>query len=185
MILKLLKNPFFRFLIVGTCAYFGWVLLYEYIIEPHTKFDEWLIHRIVVRAESLMYLFGTDTAEFQDGAYRNHIGLAGSKGVTIGAPCNGVPLFALFIIFILAFPAKTWYHKIWFIPMGMVLIHLANCLRVIALAAIFDYNPEWLAFNHDYTFTILVYAFVFFLWYLFITKFSGSNTKKNAHTAHT
>ena len=180
MNLTLLKNPFFRFLIVGTFSYLTWVLTYEYVIEPHTDFDEWLIHRIVLRAESLMQLCGGQTAEFQDGAYRSHIGLAGNTGVTIGAPCNGIPLFALFIIFILAFPAKPWFHKFWFIPLGVVLIHFVNCLRVIALVLIFYYHPEWLAFNHDYTFTILVYAFVFSLWYVFVTNFSRSNPKNYA-----
>ena len=180
MNLTLLKNPFFRFLIVGTFSYIAWVHAYEYVIEPYTDFDEWLIHRIVLRSESLMHLGGVQTAEFEDGAYRNHIGIVGNKGVTIGAPCNGISLFVLFIIFILAFPAKPWSHKFWFIPLGVVLIHFVNCLRVIALASIFYYNSEWLAFNHDYTFTILVYAFVFYLWYVFVTNFSGSNPNKDA-----
>jgi hypothetical protein len=48
---------------------------------------------------------------------------------------------------------------------------------VAALAIIVDINPEWLDFNHDYTFTILVYAAVFALWYLWIEKFSPLKRK--------
>ena len=33
-------------------------------------------------------------------------------------------------------------------------------------------DPELLDFNHDYTFTIIVYAFVFMLWYIWIQRFS-------------
>ena len=31
--------------------------------------------------------------------------------------------------------------------------------------------PEWLKFNHDYTFTVLVYAVVFGLWYGWVRWF--------------
>ena len=77
--------------------------------------------------------------------------------MTIGAPCDGVVLYALFIFFILAFPGSV-KHKLWFIPLGALSVFYLNVLRIVGLAIIMDINEEWLAFNHDYTFTIIVYA---------------------------
>ena len=57
-------------------------------------------------------------------------------------------------------------RKAWFIPAGIALLHFANVVRVIVLARIQATSPEWLEFNHDYTFTVLIYGLVFALWYL-------------------
>ncbi|MDP4587315.1 MAG: exosortase family protein XrtF [Flavobacteriales bacterium] len=171
MIKSIWSNPMLRFLIIGSAAYISWIVLYKFYLEEHTFLDEWVIDRIVRSAEGLMSFLGFDLIEFNDGTFKNHLGVLGSKGVTIGAPCNGIVLFALFIVFILAFPGK-WRNKLWFLPLGVVAIHYVNTLRVIALALIVVDHPEWLAFNHDYTFTILVYAFVFLLWYIWVNTFS-------------
>lgn len=171
MIQKVWSNPMLRFLITGGGAYLVWIVLYKFYLEEHTLLDEWVIDRIVRTAEFIMTLVGFDLTEFGDGVFKNHLGVAGSKGVTIGAPCNGIVLFALFIVFILAFPG-SWKNKLWFLPVGVFAIHVVNTFRVIALALIVVDHPEWLAFNHDYTFTILVYAFVFLLWYLWVNHFS-------------
>ena len=100
----------------------------------------------------------------QPATHRDRVGVAGHAGVQIGAPCDGVALFALFAIFILAFPGPI-LRKAWFIPAGIALLHLANVVRVIVLARIQATSPEWLEFNHDYTFTVLIYGLVFALWY--------------------
>ena len=104
---------------------------------------------------------------------RWQIGIADSVGLLqIGAPCDGLVLFALFAIFIVAFPG-SWRRKMWFIPSGILLIHLANLVRVVSLVIIQYNRPQSLKFNHDYTWTILIYGFIFWLWYLWSVRFSG------------
>ncbi|MEO0404714.1 MAG: archaeosortase/exosortase family protein, partial [Bacteroidota bacterium] len=141
-----------------------------------------VIDKIVRHSEEIMTFIGMDVQEFQDGLYRRRLGVMGSNGVTIGAPCNGLVLFALFVVFVLAFPG-SWKHKMWFLPTGVIGIHVMNCFRVIALAVIFDYNPDWLEFNHDYTFTIIVYSFVFLLWYIYVNGLSSIPKKVDASPA--
>ncbi|MFN0030643.1 MAG: exosortase X [Flavobacteriales bacterium] len=172
-----LSNPFFRFLIKATTLYVGWYMVYEYLLKPHTLFDDYIIHNLVVLGEKVLEIIGYDLIPYTDLPLRSHIGITGpegpmfSKGVTIGAPCDGAVLFALFIVFVVSFPGKL-AAKIWFIPCGLLAIHLLNVLRVAALAIVVHIDESWLAFNHDYTFTIIVYAFVFWLWWLWIKKFS-------------
>ena len=62
----------------------------------------------------------------------------------------------------------SWKKKLWFIPFGIITIHLINVLRIIGLALTVFYfpDPELLDFNHTYTFTVLVYGYVFYLWFL-------------------
>ena len=63
-----------------------------------------------------------------------------------------------------------------------LIIHLINAIRIVALAIIVDVNPDWLYFNHNYTFNIIVYSFVFILWYIWAKKYAGpyySKTKSD------
>jgi exosortase/archaeosortase family protein len=60
----------------------------------------------------------------------------------------------------------------WFIPLGILAIHIANLIRVISLVILNYYRPSALSFNHDYTWTVLVYGFIFWLWYLWTEKLS-------------
>ena len=100
------------------------------------------------------------------------VGIDGTLGVWIGDPCNGFSLFALFLIFMITYPGP-WKQKLWYIPLGLLAIHLVNVLRIVALTIILDNNSEWLDFNHNYTFNIIVYSFVFFLWYIWAKKFAA------------
>jgi exosortase/archaeosortase family protein len=58
---------------------------------------------------------------------------------------------------------------------GIVAIHIANLVRVISLVILNFYRPSALAFNHDYTWTVLVYGFIFWLWYLWTDKLSRTS----------
>lgn len=181
--MSFLKNPFFRFIIISTGIYLGWTVLYEFFLKPSTIFDDLIIDSLVKLGESGLQLIGYEVTPYQDFPYRIHIGVMGSKGVTIGAPCDGAVLFALFVAFIVAFPGKI-QNKLWFVPVGLLSIHLINVLRVMGLAIIVHINEDWLAFNHDYTFTLFVYAWVFFLWWIWISRYSplaGKNKNSSAN----
>lgn len=178
--LSFLKNPVFRFLGLATSLYLLWYFSYEYYFKPHTLFDDYVIDSLVRWGERILKLVGYSISDYTtlDGALRSHLGIEGSKGVSIGAPCDGAVLFALFIVFVISYPGPI-RHKLWFIPVGLITIHFINVLRVVGLAVIVHINEDWLAFNHDYTFTLIVYAFVFFLWWLWIKKFSPTSSQSS------
>lgn len=100
------------------------------------------------------------------------IRIQGTPGLFMGDGCNGISLFALFSIFIIAFPGKI-IPKIIFIPAGILLIHCMNILRVVLLAIIETRSYALTEFNHTYTFTIVIYAFIFLLWLFWINKYSA------------
>lgn len=176
----ILGNPFFRFLLTAVLLYLVWYSVYEYYIKPDSALDEWIIHQIVMMSRGFLELIGFELVPYVDAPlYRDQLAIEGSIGVVVGAPCDGIVLFGLFIVFVLSFPGP-WKHKLWFIPAGLIAIHLINVLRVAALAIIVHWNEEWMAFNHDYTFTIIVYAFVFFLWYIWVNRFSPLSKKSKS-----
>jgi exosortase family protein XrtF len=170
---SLFKRPIFRFIAPSIGLYILWILVYDNWLHPQGELDIWAIDQIVWMAGGLLQLLGFELTGENPllGGIRT-LGIGGSDGVWIGDPCNGVSLFALFTGFILAFPGP-WKTKLWFIPMGILAIHLINVIRVVALVIVEYYYPESLDFNHTYTFTVLVYSLVFVLWYWWIKKFSN------------
>ena len=158
--------PTFRFFGLAFVAYVVWSVAYEQVLKPNTKLDEVVIEHMVRSTEAVFEAVGWPVGTYpQPATHRDRVGVAGHAGVQIGAPCDGVALLALFAIFILAFPGPL-SRKAWFIPAGMALLHMANIGRVVVLTRIQATSPEWLEFNHDYTFTVLIYGLVFGLWYL-------------------
>ena len=162
-----------RFLGLGFVGYLLWYVAYQYFLKDQTLMDEYLIHSMVVSSEWMLRLLGYPLYEMSTSELRWQIGIADSVGLLhIGAPCDGLVLFALFSVFILAFPGPA-RRKAWYIPLGILLIHGANLIRVVSLVMIQYNSPESLQFNHDYTWTVLIYAFIFWLWYIWAARLSA------------
>lgn len=176
MLKKVYSNPFTRFLVVSTVLYLTWYFVYEFYLKENTLINEYVIDNLVFLGEGLLKIWGYTPTPYNDGAFRVHFGVYGSNGVTIGAPCDGIVLFALFIVFMISYPGPV-KHKLWFLPMGLMVIHGLNVLRVVGLALIVFYNETWFSFNHDYTFTLIVYAAVFGLWWWWIVQFSAKKSQ--------
>ena len=63
--------------------------------------------------------------------------------------------------------------KLWFVPLGFLGILVLNIIRIIALSMIYYHKPQYLDFNHKYTFVIIVYGAIFGLWVLWVNKFAN------------
>jgi exosortase family protein XrtF len=174
------QNKFLRFLFVSSFSYLALYLFYQFYIKTHTFIDQEFIRVIINSADAILHLLGYRTFKILRDTDFQSIGIDGSLGVWVGGGCNAITLFFLFAVFILAYPGHQ-KSKWWFIPMGVLTIHLLNILRVVALALIKLYKPEYLDFNHTYTFTFIVYCYIFLLWMWWVNKFSNRNNTAGQH----
>ncbi|HXD77835.1 MAG TPA: exosortase/archaeosortase family protein [Puia sp.] len=86
--------------------------------------------------------------------------------LSIADVCNGLELLVLYAGLILCLPASR-RRKTRYIVGGIALIEIINVLRCAGLVLVYLHKPEYLDFSHHYLFTFVVYAFIFWLWYLF------------------
>ena len=170
---RFFREPIVRFLFFGFGLYLIWLALYEWWIHPAGWMDNAVINSTIYLSTVILewtgYLVQHSEARV--------MGIQGTSGIFIGDSCNGISLFALYSIFLIAFPGKI-LSKIIFIPAGIVIIYLLNVLRIVCLSVIETYSYEWTEFNHTYTFTILIYIFIFTTWLVWINKFSGISEKR-------
>lgn len=133
--------------------------------------DENIISNIIFTTKKFLELFSYKVYFTIDDLNYQMIGVDGAHPVWIGGPCDGVSIMAIFFIFVCAYPGNQ-IHKLWYVPLGIIAIHFINILRVAALTLINFYAPEYLDFNHNYTFTFIVYGFIFILWMIWVNKLS-------------
>jgi exosortase family protein XrtF len=85
--------------------------------------------------------------------------------------CNGINTIIIFVAFLVAFgPASK--SLLWFLPLGVFIIHLMNLLRITLLFFVAEYRPDFMYFIHKYVFTGVLYAAIFLLWILWVKKFA-------------
>ena len=166
------KNPIIKFLVSILLFYFGWYILYEFIIHPWGKIDIGVINITISISKFILELFGYSVYT----GVERVIGIDGTGGLWIGDNCNAISLFSLFAGFIVVYPGN-WKIKLIYIPIGILIIQLLNVIRVVGLAILDTYSRDWTEFNHTYTFTICIYAVIFLLWIYWVNK--HSDKRKN------
>lgn len=97
--------------------------------------------------------------------------------VKIVEGCNGLAVMILFLSFVVAFGGKLLDMAI-FIPLGILLVHVSNILRIVLLVYIYVYHYEYANAFHDYVFPSIIYGMVFVLWVVWVNYFAFRN--KNA-----
>jgi exosortase family protein XrtF len=172
-------NKTTRFFVFASILYLSWYILYEFFVKPNTLIDEKLISLIIANAAFVLKLLGFTVYQSIEDSNMQLIGIDGAHPIWIGSPCNALTLFMFFALFVIAFPGNV-KKKLWFIPLGIIIIHVTNVLRVIALVTINFYAPQYIEFNHTYTFTFLVYAIIFLLWMWWVKSSLKENTTHEA-----
>ena len=153
-----------HFLVKAGGLYLAWTLLYHLFIEPDMRTDSMLILNLIFFADRILHIFNYEVFSSS-----TMIGITGTSGLIISPVCDGLDLFVLFSIFIVSFPGKA-VHKLFFITTGILIIHVLNILRIVTLALIENHYPNALAFNHSYTFTLLMYLVIFGMWMVWVRK---------------
>ncbi len=90
--------------------------------------------------------------------------------IVINHGCSGLKQILQISLLFLIFPG-SWKHKLWFIPMGIVVIHLVNVFRIIGLAEVLVHFPKYWDFSHDNLFRPFFYVVIFGLWVIWVEKF--------------
>src|ERR1043165_5797745 len=167
MNLSVLRNPVVRFLFIVFSLYILWYLVYDHWLHPDERVDLFVIDLTITMSKWILELFGYAVYTGAD----RLIGIDGASGLWIGDNCNGIILFSLFSWFIIAYRGRV-KCKLIFIPAGIIGIQLLNVMRVVVLAILDTHSRAWTEFNHTYTFTILIYGFIFWMWMIWVNRFA-------------
>lgn len=95
---------------------------------------------------------------------RNFQGIYFSGGVGLKQSIQ----FAILILVL----AGPWRHKLWFIPLGIILLHFTNIFRILCMVIIAMHWPDQIHYAHDNYLRMLFYLVIFVLWIVWVEKIS-------------
>lgn len=90
--------------------------------------------------------------------------------IAVEGSCSGLKQFYQWIVLMLLFPGP-WKHKSWYIPMGLVVIHLTNIFRIILLSVVVMHWPQQWDFIHLWILRPFFYVVIFIMWIIWEEKF--------------
>lgn len=113
------------------------------------------------------------------------IGIMNNEGrysfVTVAPECTSLKQWLHWLFLMLLFPGP-WKHKLWYIPLGLVIIEWVNVVRITGILLLMRPFPNSFSFSHDYLFKTLFYFVIFLMWVLWTELFLHKKNKRNDKT---
>ena len=155
-------RPVVIFLAKILAVYVVWYAVYDLWLLPQGHLDGWVGRSAAVLSGSLLEAAGLEPVV--DGRV---IRLPSGSGVWVADACTGLVTVGLFVGFVLAYPG-SWRRRLLFLPLGVVVIHLANVVRIAFLTWLRDVQPALFDPVHQWGATPFFYAVVFGLWVIWM-----------------
>jgi len=127
----------------------------------------WLAHNVAHVCESVLHFFGSKVMLDSNNSLKHPNG----NSVQIIWACTGLKQAYIFFC-IIAFYRGAWINKLWYIPLGLVVVYLFNVFRITFITACIESHPGWFDFLHMYLFKYVFYGIIFLMWVLWEEKIS-------------
>lgn len=105
--------------------------------------------------------------------------LPGHGYVEVVEDCSGTKQFYQILVLFLLFPGP-WKHKLWYIPVSILVMHFTNVLRIVFLTLTLIWFPAEWDFVHLYVMRPMFYVVLFLLWIIWIEKFENPRIEQTA-----
>lgn len=102
--------------------------------------------------------------------YPNYMWFSNGGYVQVNESCSGLKQFYQIIVLFVLFPGP-WKHKLWYIPMSIIIMHFVNIMRIVILSVMVLWKPEYWDFTHDWILRPGFYVVIFGLWVVWVEKF--------------
>jgi exosortase/archaeosortase family protein len=157
-IILMLSNFFWKYNVIGdesldtdsTVTFWGLNISAPFV---------WMAHNTANVTLAILHIFGSKITLEPVNLLRHPNG----NSVLIIWACTGLKQAYIFFC-IMAFYRGPWLKKLWYIPLGLVIVYLFNILRITIIAACIENHPNWFDFLHLYFFKYLFYLVIFGMW---------------------
>ena len=157
VIILVLSHFFWKFFVVGDeVEVDSFVTLFGIdISRPFT----WLAQHIAHVVTASLNFLGFDVALEPNNIVRHENG----RAIRVVYSCTGIKQAYIFCC-IIAFYRGPWLKKLWYIPLGLVIIHLFNIFRIASIAGFIKNYPASFDFLHEHLFKYMFYGIIFLMW---------------------
>ncbi len=175
----MLKDFKYSFLFLGKflAVYFCCNILYGIFIDSYINQPDPITYWVTAQTSSVQNAFGVESSiEINEGKKSISMKDKGDGVINVFEGCNGVNVMIVFIAFLIAFGGSL-KRMIWFLPLGLLIIHAFNLLRIILLYVAAQQNTRYFYYIHKYFFTAALYLVVIVLWIVWVNMLSEKKSK--------
>lgn len=97
--------------------------------------------------------------------------------IHINHSCSAVKQFMQWLVLMILYPGP-WRHKLWYIPVGIFILHLTNIFRIVGLSVVLLNWPDFWDWSHDWVFRPFFYVVIFGMWVLWVERYSNRSLNK-------
>ena len=129
-------------------------------------FFDYVSRKTAYSAYLFLQALGFDSNFF----WPDHIKIVGSlsSGTIVVWACTPIKQCFLWGTIMLFTRGPKWYHKLWYIPLGLLAIFYINVGRIAVISILTADKPQLFEFYHTYLFRYLFYFILFIMWYAWV-----------------
>jgi exosortase family protein XrtF len=169
-------KPTIFFLLKFLGIYLAGNILYGILITSFEPRADPITHTVTIQTGIVLNVCGY-RVDVEDRVNKptTEITYFGKTKLSVYEGCNGINTMIIFIAFLLAFGPLS-RPVLWFVPLGLIIIHLVNLARITLLFLVSEYMPKAMYFTHKYLFTAILYVVIFAMWFWWVKAYA---LKKN------
>ena len=156
-------------LIIGFFHILWWNLgLKKFMLEylSFSELEQFMANQVAVPSAWIVkHIIGYDIKTLETTLYFPNNGYIAVEG-----SCSGLKQFYQWIVLMVLFPGP-WKQKLWYIPMGVAVIHLTNIFRIVILSVVVMHWPQHWDFIHLWVLRPFFYVVIFIMWMIWEEKF--------------
>ena len=156
---RIKKNPFSGFLIKAFFFYIIWQLVYDLLIYPDGRLDDFLALTTVFFSKNILNALGWAVY-----THERLIWIEGTQGLEIVNGCNALKLMVLYSGFIICL-GNGLGEKLKFLTFGIVTIYMLNTIRIVLFNLVILYFKDYWNIIHEFSPFIFFYPFILWVWY--------------------
>ena len=161
-------KPALKFLLVFLGLYFIGNILYGLMVESFREIPDPVTRVVANQTANILQRFGQPVTTIGNTKGPTVFLKEGDKTIlNIYEGCNGINVMIVFIAFLVAFGGAI-KKLAWFLPLGIVIIHLSNLVRLVLLYFVAINYYSYFYYVHKYIFTALLYLIVVLLWIVWV-----------------
>lgn len=126
-------------------------------------------HHLFLQSKALLDFIGIDYTTRHQTFYIANI-LGSTSWVEVSPACTSLKQWLHWVFLMVLFPGP-WRHKLWYIPIGLLIIQGIGILRITGLACAVYKWPGSFPFFHDYVYKGLFYGVIFLMWVVWAEYF--------------
>jgi len=158
--------------------YFVGNILYGIYIDSYINTPDPITYWVTEQTSDLQNAFGGESSiKVNEGIKSISMRYKGDGVVNVFEGCNGVNVMIVFVAFLVAYGGSV-KRMVWFLPLGLFVIHLFNLFRIFLLYVAAQHKSQYFYYIHKYFFTAALYVVVIGLWILWVAKLSTKQSQQ-------